>query len=67
MSRPISLKKVQQLLAAGAQFVEVLPKAEYENEHLPGALHIPLKKLNRETTSILASDKPIIVYCHDAQ
>ena len=67
MSRQITLKKVQQLMQAEAQLVEVLPKAEYESEHLPGAIHVPLKKLNRETVSILSKDKPVIVYRHDSQ
>ena len=67
MNRQITLNKVQQLLQEGAQLVEVLPKAEYENEHLAGAIHLPLKELGGETASILAKDKPVIVYCHDAQ
>ena len=54
-------------MQAEAQLVEVLPKAEYESEHLPGAIHVPLKKLNRETVSILSKDKPVIVYRHDSQ
>jgi rhodanese-related sulfurtransferase len=29
-----------------AQLVEVLPKDEYDEEHLPGALHLPLKQLD---------------------
>ena len=50
-----------------AQLVEVLPREEYEEEHLPGAINIPLKELNRETTTRLNRDVPIIVYCHDYQ
>jgi len=30
---------VQRLLTEGAQLVEVLPPAEYEEEHLPGAIN----------------------------
>jgi rhodanese-related sulfurtransferase len=30
----------------------VLPAAEYEDEHLPGAINIPLKELDRELTSL---------------
>jgi rhodanese-related sulfurtransferase len=51
----------------GAQVVEVLPQAEYEDEHLPGAINLPLKKLNPETASVLERDRPVIVYCHDQQ
>ena len=55
------------LLEDGAQLIDVLPREEYEEEHLPGAISIPLKELNRETTSRLQHDVPVIVYCHDYQ
>ena len=45
MAESIGIERVQQLLAAGAQLVDVLPEEEYAEEHLPGALHLPLKKL----------------------
>jgi rhodanese-related sulfurtransferase len=51
----------------GAQLVEVLPREEYEEEHLPGAVNIPLKELDRDTTAQLRRDAPVIVYCHDYQ
>ena len=49
----------------GAQLVDVLPREEYEDEHLPGAINIPLKELVRETIAQLNRDAPVIVYCHD--
>jgi rhodanese-related sulfurtransferase len=63
----IDRHEVQLLLDEGAQLVEVLPSAEYEEEHLPGAINIPLKELNRETMRQLKRDQPVIVYCHDYQ
>ena len=42
--------------------VEVLPIHEYEDEHIEGATNIPLKGLNRETTSHLNEARPLIVY-----
>ena len=56
--------EMRQLLAGGVQLVEVLPREEYEEEHLPGAINIPLKELDRETTR-LRREAPVIVYCHD--
>jgi phage shock protein E len=47
--------------------VDVLPRDGYEDEHLPGAINIPLKELDRETTTRLKRHTPIIVYCHDYQ
>jgi rhodanese-related sulfurtransferase len=49
----------------GAQLVDVLPREEYEEEHLPGTINIPLKELDRETIARLDRDAPAIVYCHD--
>jgi rhodanese-related sulfurtransferase len=59
--------EVRRLLEEGAQLVDVLPSQEYEDEHLPGAINIPLKELDRETTARLRRDAPVIVYCHDYQ
>jgi rhodanese-related sulfurtransferase len=49
----------------GAQLVDVLPREEYEDEHLPRAINIPLKELDGETIEQLGRDAPVIVYCHD--
>ena len=51
----------------GAQLVDVLPREEYEDEHLPRTINIPLKKLDGETIAQLGRDAPVIVYCHDYQ
>jgi rhodanese-related sulfurtransferase len=59
--------RVQELVGEGARLVEVLPAEEYEDEHLPGAINIPLKELNRETTRQLDRSRPVIVYCYDYQ
>jgi rhodanese-related sulfurtransferase len=58
---------VRRLVEEGVQLVEVLPREEYEDEHLPGAINVPLKELDRETTARLKRDAPVIVYCHDYQ
>jgi rhodanese-related sulfurtransferase len=58
---------LRKLLKDGGQLVDVLPREEYEEEHLPSAINIPLKELNRETSARLQHDAPVIVYCHDYQ
>ena len=67
MPTPIDRNEVQRLLAEGAQLVEVLPEAEYEDEHIAGAINIPLKTLDAERAQKLDRDRPVIVYCHDYQ
>ena len=50
-----------------AQLVEVLPADEYDDEHLPGAINIPLKMLDANTAGQLDPARPVIVYCYDYQ
>jgi rhodanese-related sulfurtransferase len=50
-----------------AQLVEVLPPDEYQDEHLPRAINIPLKTLGAKTTGQLDPRRPVIVYCYDYQ
>ena len=45
MPKEIDRDEVQRLLAEGAQLVEVLPREEFEEEHLPGAINMPLRRL----------------------
>jgi rhodanese-related sulfurtransferase len=45
-----------------AQVIDVLPEREYTESHIPGAISIPLRRLNTETVSVLARDKPVVVY-----
>ena len=67
MPTTINRSEVRKLLDDGARLVEVLPRREYEAEHLPGAISIPLRELDRTTTSQLDKSRPVIVYCYDYQ
>ena len=53
------------LLDGGAQLVEVLPRAEYDEEHLPDAIHLPLKALTADAVRVLDPARPVVVYCWD--
>lgn len=68
MPTAIDRNELQRLLReVGAQLVEVLPEAEFEDEHLLGAINIPLKKLDGERVAQLDRRQPVIVYCYDSQ
>ncbi len=67
MPTAIFRDEVRRLVEEGAQLVDVLPRDEYEDEHLPKAINIPLKELCRKTAARLRRDAPVIVYCHDYQ
>lgn len=57
--------RLRELLEQGAQLVEVLPPAEYNEVHLPGAVNIPLKTLDSKSTATLDRARAIVVYCWD--
>jgi rhodanese-related sulfurtransferase len=63
----VSRAELKRLIYEGAQLVEVLPEAEYDDEHLPGAVNIPLKELDASSAGRLTRDSPVIVYCNDFQ
>lgn len=46
-----------------AQIVDVLPPAEYQALHLPGAVSLPLKSLEPDTVAVLDRGRPVVVYC----
>ena len=66
MANSILYPEMRRLLDAGAQLIDVLPEAEHREERLPGAINIPLKKLDAETTADLDKRRAIVVYCWDA-
>ena len=65
MAERIELSELQDLIARGAQLVEVLPADDYAKLHLPGATSIPLKELDAETAAVLSKTDPVVVYCFD--
>jgi rhodanese-related sulfurtransferase len=67
MPTEINRGEVETLVANGAKLIEVLPARVYEEEHLPRAINIPLKKMNHQTTAQLERSAPVIVYCGDYQ
>jgi len=65
MPRTINREDVRRLLDDGAQLVEVLPADEYEEDHLPGAISLPLRRIDREGATVLERSRAVIVYCWD--
>jgi rhodanese-related sulfurtransferase len=61
----IAYPRLRELVDAGAQLVEVLPEQEYAEEHLPGAINIPLKRLDAVSGALLDRARAVVVYCWD--
>jgi rhodanese-related sulfurtransferase len=66
MPRPIDRDDVRRLVDGGAQLVDVLPANEYEKDHLPVAINMPLRRLEKEARSALDRGRPVVVYCSDS-
>lgn len=66
MPRLIEREEVRRLLEDGAQIVEVLGADEFESEHLPGAINLPLRKIDTEARHVLQPANPVVVYCWDS-
>jgi rhodanese-related sulfurtransferase len=65
MVEEINYRRLRELLDAGAQLVEVLPHDEFAEEHLPGAINLPLKELDADSAAQLDRSRAIVVYCFD--
>lgn len=57
---------VRSLMDGGAQVVEVLGPEEFDEEHLPGAVNIPLRDIDAEARTRLDPSEPVLVYCWDS-
>jgi len=66
MPEAIDRDDVRRLAGEGAQLVEVLPAGEYAEDHLPGAINLPLRRLEAEARDMLDRSRPVVVYCWDA-
>jgi len=64
-SQIFSATEVKRLLEEGAQLVDVLGQDEFEHDHMPGAINIPLKQLDERTADQLDRTRPVLVYCND--
>ena len=63
MPTDIVREDVQRLVREGAQVVDVRPDAEYQEQHIVGAINLPLKALDAATTaSALDRSRAVVVY-----
>jgi phage shock protein E len=58
--------QVRSLIDQGAQVVEVLGPEEFEEDHLPGAINVPLRKIEKEARARLDPTRAVVVYCWDS-
>ena len=64
MPTAIGREEVESLVRAGAQLVDVLPREEYADEHLPGAINLPVADIPQRAPELLPDRRArIVTYC----
>ena len=66
VAQVIDRETVRRLIEQGAQIIDVLPAEEYGEDHLPGAVNLPLRKIEAAACRPLDRARPIVVYCADS-
>jgi rhodanese-related sulfurtransferase len=66
VAQGIDRDRVRRLMEQGAQILDVLPAREYGEDHLPGAINLPLRKIEAEASRVLDPTLPVVVYCADS-
>lgn len=66
MAQEVDREAVRRLMERGAQIVDVLPAREYSEDHLPGAVNLPIRRIETEASQVLDRRRPVVVYCADS-
>ena len=54
---------VEQKIASGAVVVDVRTRDEYEDEHFPKSINIPVNELTSRAKEIGDKEKSVLLYC----
>jgi rhodanese-related sulfurtransferase len=66
VSSRIDVAEAIRRVGDGAQLVDALPSSIFRDEHLPGAINVPLETMDRASAeAALNKARPIVVYCFD--
>jgi rhodanese-related sulfurtransferase len=63
----IDLTRFIELQKQGAQVLEVLPRKQFDEQHIPGAISLPLSQFKTSELAKLDRNRVVIVYCWDYQ
>lgn len=66
MPGQIDLEGLRRLMDQGAQVIDVLPAREFGEDHIPGAINLPLRRIETEARQVLDPDRPTVIYCGDS-
>jgi rhodanese-related sulfurtransferase len=66
MPRQIDIEALHRLMDQDAQVLDVLPPREYGEDHIPGAINLPLRRIETDARQLLDPARPVVVYCADS-
>jgi len=58
----VSMETAQRKVVAGAQWIDVRYPSEFQYDHLPGAINIPLSEI-RNAIGLLDQEREYVIYC----
>jgi rhodanese-related sulfurtransferase len=58
----VSAAEAKQIIDSGSQLIDVRTDVEYDAGHIPGARHVPLSDVQRESAA-LDKGQPLVLYC----
>ena len=65
MIKQITRDELVRIKESGEKFklVDVLPRDNFEKEHIHGAISLPLADIEKKAAKLLKKDEKIVVYC----
>jgi phage shock protein E len=60
-------RTARELVARGAVLLDVRTPEEFRDEHVPGAVNVPLQELTARLDEVGARDRTVVVYCRSGR
>ncbi len=57
------LDPIQEMIAAGAKIIDVRSPEEFDDEHFPDAVNIPVNLIQSKLAEVGDKDAPVVLYC----
>jgi rhodanese-related sulfurtransferase len=58
----VSAEEAKQIIESGSQLIDVRTDVEFQAGHIPGARHVPLADVQRESAAF-DKEHPVVLYC----
>lgn len=65
MVKKISREELMNMISSGQRFklVDVLEKEHFKQEHIKGAISLPVNEIEKKAAKLFKKDETIVVYC----